>query len=794
MYKSNHIMINSFLVIGHGARENAIIKSLLKNNFNSYKTVYCIGNRCNPGIYNILKDNFVVGNIMDFDFIREFCIEKKLKIVIVGPEQPLSEGIVDYLQDICYCIGPTSDLSKIESSKAYARQLLDTTTKLKEYSADWIKINVFNTLNIEDNLIKCYRFITKYNNEVVVKQDGLAGGKGVKVWGVHFTKKSELVNCVNDYIINKIPFIIEEKFIGKEFSLLTITDGTGSIHGPPIMDFKLLYDGDIGPNTGSMGSILDSKGLEFITDFTISEASEINENVIRKLNMLNDTDYTGILYGSFILTKRGLKVIEFNCRFGDPEGVLLLNQLNTSFAKICNWIVSKNIVRNLDNIEWKKTNSMCKYLVTDKYPIKYPGHCVFNLDSSILSHKLYYGSGLFKLEDNKLGLINSSRGLLVLEEGDNLNLVEKSINDKMEKIISMNPSIKLHYRKTLFKQYYKAIEFVDNMMMQTTYLDSGVDIDSVTESLKNSSGMIKSTHNKYVLSGLTSFGGMFSLEYIKDAKIKNPILVSSTDGVGTKTSFVEKYFGPVGYKILGQDLVNHCINDILVQGAKPLFFLDYFASSKFPEDVFKYFLEGVTKSCNKYGCALLGGETAEMPGIYKDGKCDVVGTIVGILDRENIISGKKIIKDDIVMAIPSSGLHTNGFSLIRNIYKHKKLSIEFAKNLSNPHRCYLNEIETLLKNDVPINGLCHITGGGLIDNPERIIPKFLAIDYCDDFIESMPSIYHKIKEDGAMDILELMRVLNCGVGMMVILPKMFKHDVMKLIPDSYYIGKIVTKL
>ena len=794
-------MLCNFLVIGNGAREHAIIKSLLKKDV----VVHCIGGRRNPGIARLLNTRFKIHDTMDFNWIKIYCEKYGIESVIVGPEKPLAHGIVDFLKDTVFCFGPNKFLSQIESSKAWARKFLNNDKELNSYSADYITIKSlkpeesnkilrdldhYAIVNFKlKNIKKAKEFVKKYNNEVVVKLDGLEGGKGVKVWGVHFKTNKELMDCIENYVNEGKKFILEEKFVGKEFSLLSITDGDSFIHGSPIMDFKLLNNGDTGPNTGSMGSIMEHNNLNFLNDNDLKTSQLINENVVKKLESQGYGKYVGVLYGSFMKTYDGIKIIEFNCRFGDPEGVLFLNNIENSFSDIIDWVANNKLSDNLSNIEFKNTASMCKYVVSDCYPKKVSGQYFMDI-SEFIGDNLYYGSGMFVDKFSEEMMLHSSRGLLFLGEGDNIEGIELILNTIISNMAKKNNLCKLNWRTDFSDRYLEASEFFKKT---GTYLDSGVDIDSVTDSLKTASGMIKTTHNKYVLSDLTSFGGMFSLDYIKDHNMKSPILVSSTDGVGTKTCLVEEYYGAEGYRILGQDIVNHCINDILVQGAFPLFFLDYFASSKFPKDVFKYFLEGVTLSCLKNGCALLGGETAEMPGVYKEGRCDVVGTIVGIVDKDNIINGKDITNGDIVLAIPSDSLHTNGFSMVRKIYNNKKLDIDFVGKLTKPHRCYKDEIETILNNNIKINGLCHITGGGLIDNPVRILPEHLEIEYHEDIGETMPEIYKTIKRDGNILQSEMLRIFNCGIGMLIIVPEISSQKVIDLISDAYILGEVKAK-
>ena len=213
------------------------------------------------------------------------------------------------------------------------------------------------------------------------------------------------------------------------------------------------------------------------------------------------------------------------------------------------------------------------------------------------------------------------------------------------------------------------------------------------------------------------------------------MLVSSIDGVGTKTRFINNHLGAEGYSILGEDIVHHNINDIVVQGAQPLFFLDYFASSLFNPEYFQYFMTGVVKACKKYGIALIGGETAEKHDIYREKEHDIVGTLVGVVERDDIINGSKIKKGYFVFSIPSYGIHTNGYSLLNKVFKHPAdvdVNSDLCRLLYSTHRCYLNDINSLHFNNIEIAGLCHITGGGLIDNPKRILPDNLSIKY-DDF-------------------------------------------------------------
>src|SRR6267378_5139972 len=269
------------------------------------------------------------------------------------------------------------------------------------------------------------------------------------------------------------------------------------------------------------------------------------------------------------------------------------------------------------------------------------------------------------------------------------------------------------------------------MTKPTTYSDAGVDIDAATRATDKIKELARRTFNERTLSEIGSFGGMFDGAF---PSLKQPVLVASADGVGTKLKIA---FLAGVHNTIGRDLVNHCVNDILVQGARPLFFLDYIATGKLLPDVVASIVEGIAQGCRENGCVLLGGETAEMPDFYAAGEYDVAGFIVGVVDRERIIDGKGIIPGDVLLALPSVGLHTNGYSLARKLFLevagHKvntrleTVGLTVGEALLQPHLSYLKPLDELLDLGM-IKGLAHITGGGLTDNIPRILQEGTAVE------------------------------------------------------------------
>lgn len=302
-----------------------------------------------------------------------------------------------------------------------------------------------------------------------------------------------------------------------------------------------------------------------------------------------------------------------------------------------------------------------------------------------------------------------------------------------------------------------------------SYRDAGVDIDAAQQAMGGVAELLRSTRTDGVLSELGAFGGLFRVP----AGLESPVLVASTDGVGTKLKVA---FLSDRHDTIGEDLVNHCVNDILVQGAIPLFFLDYIGLGKLEPGVVEAIVEGIARGCRENGCALLGGETAEMPDFYAPHEYDLAGTIVGIVEEKNILDGSRVRPGDVVIALGSSGLHTNGYSLARRIlFERMKLRVDdpfpgedgsVGDVLLRIHRSYLPALRPFLK-DERLHALSHITGGGLIDNVPRVLPEGTAARIERQSWE-IPTVFQVLQREGAVESREMFRAFNMGVGMVVI--------------------------
>ncbi len=330
------------------------------------------------------------------------------------------------------------------------------------------------------------------------------------------------------------------------------------------------------------------------------------------------------------------------------------------------------------------------------------------------------------------------------------------------------------------------------------YKAAGVNIDAGNETVRRIKSLARSTFTAGVMSEIGSFGGLFRLD---STKFPDPVLVSSADGVGTKLKVA---FMAGRHDTVGVDLVNHCVNDILVQGAEPLFFMDYLATGRLSPEVAEAVVSGMAQACRENGCALLGGETAEMPGFYADGEYDLAGFIVGAVDREHLLTGRTVAVGDVLVGVPSAGLHTNGYSLARRIvFDHLKLKIDshvpelgrtVGDALLEPHRSYLTLMRPLRDGD-RVKAMAHITGGGITENLPRVLPHGTSA-VVDLSTWAVPPLFHWLQRRGEVPQEDMLRTFNMGIGMILVVARERAEQVIEELTarggrDSKVIGEIV---
>lgn len=407
------------LVIGSGAREHAIIKSLYRSPLNPQ--LFCYGVSINPGIRDFTTD-YKAGDITDCRAVLDIAKQWGIELAIIGPEAPLEKGLADalWLANIA-TIGPKKELAQIETSKEFARDLM------KKYHISGLpRYGKFNTL---DN--KVDEFLKELGDgHYVIKANGLMGGKGVKVAGEHVHSHAEAIAFCQEIFEKKQTVIIEEKLVGQEFSFMCFADGQHLIPMPLVQDHKRAYNDDKGPNTGGMGSYSDANhSLPFLMDTEVEEAFTINQAVYKALSCEVREKYIGILYGSFIATKRGVFVIEFNARFGDPEALNILSILESDFVKICQSMVDGNLTA--DKVTFSHKATVCKYTVPKGYPdAPLKG---FSIDiSPILSQSNLYLSSVNQVDDTLYA--TGSRTAAFVGVADTIDAAEKSAEGEISLI------------------------------------------------------------------------------------------------------------------------------------------------------------------------------------------------------------------------------------------------------------------------------------------------------------------------------------------------------------------------
>ena len=702
-----------------------------------------------------------------------FCTAEHIDLVLIGPDATLASGLVDQLTAAgVRAFGPTKAAAELEWSKAYTRAFCERHAIPSPRSA---------TFTDADAAIA---WAAGCGFPVVVKADGLAAGKGVVVpEGPAETEtaiRSILVDGAFGDAGNRL--VLEERLTGEEISLFGFSDGRTVVAMPPAQDHKRAYEGDTGPNTGGMGAYAPAPACP------PELAEQLTRDILQRTvdaSAAEGRPFVGVLYAGIMLTKSGPKLLEFNCRFGDPEAQVLLPLLDTDLLDIAEACTDGTLDRV--PIRWKNRAAVTVVLAAAGYPASpRKGDAIHGLDAAKeRGDVLVFHSGVRSSPDTGAGVVTSGgRVVAVTALAESIAAARTRAYDAVADISFDG----MQFRR----------DIAWRALARTTggYAASGVDIDAGTDAVNLIRRSVESTHTPAVLAGVGAFGGVFDAKAL--VALHEPVLVASTDGVGTKVALAAEAHRLKG---VGQDLVNHCINDVLVQNARPLFFLDYVASSKLvPADVADI-VEGMSTACRENGCALLGGETAEMPGVYHDGHIDIAGTLIGYAERSQLLPRAGVGPGDVLIGLGSSGPHTNGYSLIRRVFAGLPLEAQPAPldrplgdALLEPHRSYLPILAPLLDGPLGerVKGLIHITGGGLQENVPRILP-----DGCGAEIEigswPVPPLFQLIRDVSGLDAHELHRTLNMGVGMIVVVAPEHVESVRNAIavPTSV-IGKLVS--
>ncbi|HTH07555.1 MAG TPA: phosphoribosylformylglycinamidine cyclo-ligase, partial [Ilumatobacteraceae bacterium] len=535
---------------------------------------------------------------------------------------------------------------------------------------------------------------------------------------------------------------------------------------PLAQDHKRIGEGDTGPNTGGMGAYAPAPVAYDVDELTATFIQPVIDHFSEV-----GAPYVGVLFAGLMLTPDGPRLLEYNCRFGDPEAQAILPLLDDDLAELALACCKGGLDRPL---RW--SGASCAVVAAAAgYPAQPTVGATIDWGSNSPGEAVMFPAGT----DGER--VTGGRVLTVTGLGPDLATARERAYARLSSV---------HFDGI---QVRRDIAWRAAGATLTSYASAGVDIDEGTRAVAQMKAAVERTHGPAVLRGVGSFGGVFSGELFKS--MDQPLLVASTDGVGTKVELAARLGS---YRGVGIDIVNHCIDDVLVQGARPLFFLDYIASSKLDADLVAEVVTGMAEACEAADCALLGGETAEMPGVYVPGAFDIAGTLVGVVDRAALLPHGELTEGDVLVGIASNGPHTNGYSLLRRLFQWlpmdstpPEFECTLGEALLQPHRNYLPVLTKALDAQL-VKALAHITGGGLPENLPRVLPSHL-----DARIElgswPVPPLFRLAREAAAgLDTHELYRTLNMGIGMVAVCSAAGLDELQAAIPEeTWVIGTLV---
>ncbi|NXG18193.1 PUR2 protein, partial [Grallaria varia] len=765
-------MADRVLVIGSGGREHALAWKLAQSPH--VKHVFVAPG--NAGTADSGKISSSAVPVSDHAALAQFCREQDIRLVVVGPEVPLAAGVVDDLTAAgIKCFGPTAKAAQLESSKSFSKAFFD------RHGIPTARWKAFTDAQAACSFINSASFPA-----LVVKASGLAAGKGVIV----ASSKAEACKAVTEIMQDKSfgtageTVVVEELLEGEEISCLCFTDGVTVAPMPPAQDHKRLRDGDEGPNTGGMGAYCPTPQI------SKDLLQQVRDTILQKTvdGMRKEgVPYMGVLYAGLMLTKDGPKVLEFNCRFGDPECQVILPLLKSDLYEVLQAVVNKRLSSSLP--VWLEDSAAVTVIMASQ---GYPGAYPKGLEITGLAKARQLGLEVFHagtaLKEGRV-VTSGGRVLAVTAVRDDLPSALQEANRGVASI---------HFQGAIYRKDigYRAIAFL-RQSRGLTYKNSGVDIAAGNTLVQKIKPLAAATSRSGCNAELGGFAGLFDL---KAAGYRDPILVSGTDGVGTKLKIAQECHK---HDTIGQDLVAMCVNDILAQGAEPLFFLDYFACGKLDVEVARGVIAGVADACRKAGCALLGGETAEMPGMYPPGEYDLAGFAVGAVERGQMLPQlDRVCEGDVVIGVASSGVHSNGFSLVRKIVEKSSLDFSSPVGVSGeqtlgellltPTKLYSKTLLPVLRSG-HVKAYAHITGGGLLENIPRVLPEAFGV-VLDALTWKIPEIFCWLHKEGNLSEEEMARTFNCGIGAVLVVQKEMAQQVLQEVQrheTAWQIGKVV---
>ncbi|AMD22670.1 HHL100Wp [Eremothecium sinecaudum] len=775
-------MSMNILILGNGGREHALTWKLAQSA--SVAKIYVAPG--NGGTASVDEKVINVPSLSpsksQFEELKKFALEHEIALVVPGPEQPLVDGITEVFNKIGIPVfGPSPAAAVFEGSKTFSKDFM---AKHNIPTARYA-----NFSNYEEAL----EHLKTVDYRVVIKADGIAAGKGVLIPTTDEEAKEALQTIMVDKQFGSAgdSVVIEEFLEGDEISILTISDGYSYFNLPPAQDHKRIGENDTGLNTGGMGTYAPAPAA------TPKLMSIIDEQVIKPSidGMRKDSrPFVGVLFTGIVLTKDGPKVLEYNVRFGDPEtqSVLPLLTDDTDLAQV--FLAAAE--HRLDSVKIgikENTFGATVVLAAGGYPESYRKGDVINLDISKLPKDSYIFHAGTKLEN---GVLYTAGGRVIAASAAASTL--KGAVDKAYEAVECIKFNDRYFRRDIAHRAFAKKATSEAL----TYADAGVSIENGNLLVETIKAKVKSTRRPGADSDIGGFGGLFDLAaagYNKD----ETLLVAATDGVGTKLMIAQE---TNIHDTVGIDLVAMNVNDLVVQGAEPLLFLDYFATGALDIKTAADFVSGVADGCIQAGCALVGGETSEMPGMYPPGHYDTNGTAVGAVTKNAILPKITAMSSgDVLLGLASNGIHSNGYSLVRKIVEHVNLpwdapcpwdnSLTLGQGVLIPTRIYVKQLLPSVRENLVL-GLAHITGGGLVENVPRALPSHLQAKI-DIQTWELPAVFQWLGKAGNVPIEDMLKTFNMGIGMVAIVKKENVARAKQLMEEAgetvYQIGTLIDR-
>ncbi|TFY72415.1 hypothetical protein EVG20_g595 [Dentipellis fragilis] len=717
------------LLLGSGGREHALGWKLEQSKLVDHIFV-CPGNGGTASGSRVSNVSDVSAS--DFGALVQWAVSNKVRLPnsavalerntlldqprAAGPEQPLVDGVETHFRKAAF---------RIFSSSQYEEAV---------------------------------KYVRTCGHKIVLKASGLAAGKGVLIPET----VEEAIAGLEEIMVKNVfgsagsEVVVEELLTGPELSVLAFSDGYTVIPLPAAQDHKRIGEGDTGLNTGGMGVYAPAPiATPAVMEQIMQQSLQPTIDGMRKEGF----PFVGLLFTGFMLTESGPKVLEYNVRFGDPEteALMLLLSEDTDLAAV----LLACVEHRLDSVSIKTRPgfAVSVVLASGGYPGSYAKGKEITV-GKVPSNVVVFHAGTTK----DTNVVKTSGGRVIAVSAYAPTLRE-ALDAAYAGVNEVNFEGKV-FRRDIAHRALTSGASAPGL----TYAQAGVSVDAGNSLVEAIKPYVRATRRSGADAEIGGFGGVFDL---KATGYKDPVLVSGTDGVGTKLRVAVD----VGiHDLVGIDLVAMSVNDLIVQGAEPLYFLDYYGCSRLDVPVATQVVKGIATGCQQAGCALIGGETAEMPGMYQEGDYDLAGFAVGAVERHQILPKNNIQAGDVLLGVPSSGLHSNGFSLVRKVIAVSGLSysspcpwdssITLGRALLEPTQIYIKTLLPAVKADL-LKGMSHITGGGFIENIPRVLPKGLGC-YVDAATWELPPVFRFLMQHGGIEPLEMARTFNNGIGMVLV--------------------------